>query len=46
MIRFYAPDIESTATLPETESGHAVRVLRKQPGDTIEVVDGRGTLFG
>ncbi len=46
MIRFYAPDIESTATLPETESGHAVRVLRKQPGDTIEVVDGRGNLFG
>ena len=45
MIRFYAPDIETTATLPETESGHAVRVLRKREGDEIEVVDGKGTLY-
>lgn len=45
MIRFYAPDIETDATLPETESGHIVRVLRKQPGDSLEVVDGKGKLF-
>lgn len=46
MIRFYAPDIESTGELPETESGHCCKVLRMRAGDTIEVVDGRGTLFG
>lgn len=45
MIRFYAPDIEQTPVLPEVESGHCVRVLRKRPGDEIEVVDGRGGLF-
>lgn len=44
MIRFYAPDLENTPLLPPEESGHAVRVLRKRPGDTIEVVDGRGNL--
>lgn len=44
MIRFYAPDITDTLTLPETESGHAVRVLRHRPGDEIEVVDGKGGL--
>lgn len=45
MIRFYAPDIASTATLPESESGHCVRVLRRKPGDAVEVVDGRGALY-
>lgn len=45
MIRFYAPDIDTTPTLPESESGHAVRVLRKQAGDAIEAVDGRGVLY-
>ena len=45
MIRFYAPDIERIPVLPEVESGHCVRVLRKRPGDIIEVVDGRGGLF-
>lgn len=45
MIRFYAPDIESTGMLPESESGHCVRVLRKKIGDSIEVVDGAGNLF-
>ncbi len=46
VIRFYAPDIATDAVLPETESGHAARVLRKQAGDTVEVVDGKGGLFG
>ncbi len=45
MIRFYAPDIETTAKLPADESAHAVRELRRRPGDEVEVVDGRGTLY-
>ena len=45
MIRFYAPDIASTLTLPESDSGHCVRVLRMHPGDNIEVVDGAGMLY-
>lgn len=31
--------------MPELESGHCVRVLRHQPGDLFEVVDGKGGLF-
>ncbi len=45
MIQFYAPDIETTLTLPESDSGHCVRVLRARQGDCIEVVDGRGNVF-
>lgn len=45
MIRFYCPDIESNPVMPEIESGHCVRVLRHQPGDRFEVVDGKGGLF-
>ena len=45
MIRFYAPDIETTLQLPESDSGHCIRVLRMGAGDTIEAVDGRGHLF-
>ena len=43
MHRFYAPDIETSLTLPEIESQHAVRVLRLAEGDMIEDVDGKGT---
>lgn len=42
MTQFYAPDIAQTLTLPEVESGHAVRVLRMKEGDELEVVDGCG----
>lgn len=42
MIIFYAPDIESTLTLPESDSQHAVRVLRMQPGAPLTVIDGKG----
>lgn len=42
MIRFYSPDIVSTNTLSETESGHCCRVLRMKEGDHIYVVDGKG----
>ena len=45
MIQFYAPDIESTRRLPESDSAHAVRVLRMKPGDGLTVIDGRGTRF-
>lgn len=45
MHRFFAPDIETTLTLPEEESQHAVRVLRLKEGDEVEVVDGKGILF-
>lgn len=45
MIQFYAPDIESTLQLPESDSQHAVRVLRLQPGSRIEVIDGKGHRF-
>ena len=41
---FYAPDIETTAVLPEEESHHAVRVLRLEVGATIQIVDGKLTL--
>lgn len=44
MIRFYAPDILTSGSLPESDSAHCVRVLRMQPGDEIEVVDGRGSV--
>lgn len=42
MIQFYAPDIEQTLTLPESDSQHCVRVLRMSDGDILEVVDGKG----
>jgi 16S rRNA (uracil1498-N3)-methyltransferase len=45
MIRFYCPDIEQNPVMPETDSGHCVRVLRHQVGDLLEVVDGKGGLF-
>lgn len=45
MIIFYAPDIEATLTLPESDSRHAVRVLRMEAGEEITVIDGRGNSF-
>lgn len=45
MIRFYSPEIEDTLTLPEGESSHCCRVLRKQIDDEIEVVDGKGHIY-
>lgn len=41
---FYAPNAcPPLVTLDETESGHAVRVLRLKPGDRVWVVDGVGS---
>ena len=42
MIQFFAPDITTNPVLPESDSQHCVRVLRKTIGDTIEVIDGQG----
>ena len=40
MIQFFAPDIEETGILPESDSAHCVRVLRMKEGDTLNVIDG------
>lgn len=45
MIQFYAPDIADTPTLPESDSQHAVRVLRLREGDELTVVDGKGRRY-
>ena len=45
MIRFYAPDIKESLTLPESDSGHCCRVLRMKNGDEVEIIDGRGNSF-
>ena len=42
---FYAPYIETTPVLPEEESGHAIRVLRLNEGDEIQITDGKGFLY-
>lgn len=45
--RFFAPDAGSSATylLPPEESRHAVKVLRLQPGDLLELVNGKGSVY-
>lgn len=45
MIEYYAPDIENDPILPQEESAHCIRVLRKKAGDRIFVTDGKGHLF-
>lgn len=45
MIQFFAPEIETTHSLPPEESSHCVRVLRRQPGDIVQAVDGKGNIF-
>jgi 16S rRNA (uracil1498-N3)-methyltransferase len=42
---FYAPDILTNLTLPEPESQHCIRVLRRQEGDSIHITDGKGCFF-
>lgn len=43
---FYTPDIQGdNYVLPETESKHAVRVLRVTSGQNVLLVDGKGTLY-
>lgn len=45
MIQYYAPDIDSTLTLPEEEARHAIKVLRHGTGDLLQAVDGRGNIY-
>ena len=43
--RFYAPGLEdgdTTVSLTESESQHALRVLRLEPGDRLRLLNGRG----
>ncbi|MCL3780498.1 16S rRNA (uracil(1498)-N(3))-methyltransferase [Prolixibacteraceae bacterium JC049] len=43
---FYTPDISGDSyTLSETESKHAVKVLRLQQGAQIQLMDGKGHFF-
>ncbi len=43
---FFTPDITgSTYTLNETESKHAVRVLRLKEGTIIQLIDGKGNYY-
>ena len=45
---FFTPDIvpnASTYVLSEEESKHCTRVLRLSPGDTVQLIDGRGGLY-
>jgi 16S rRNA (uracil1498-N3)-methyltransferase len=45
MCLFYAPDILIHPELPEEESQHCIRVLRKQAGDVIDITDGKGCFY-
>ncbi|MDR0547109.1 MAG: 16S rRNA (uracil(1498)-N(3))-methyltransferase, partial [Dysgonamonadaceae bacterium] len=45
MMLFYAPDALIDGLLPESESQHCIRVLRKQTGDTIDITDGKGFFY-
>lgn len=42
---FYCPNIEKDRFLNEEESHHCVKVLRGQLGDSIQVMDGKGSIF-
>ena len=42
---FYTPDIATSPFLPEEESQHAVKVLRLQTGDHVELIDGKGGYY-
>ena len=43
---FYASEVlDGMLRLDAEEAGHCLRVLRHRPGDPIEVIDGRGTLY-
>ena len=40
---FYDPQM--SGSLPEEEAKHVVRVLRMKEGDTINILDGKGTFY-
>lgn len=45
MALFFAPQIAEAPFLNEEETLHCVKVLRLSQGDTIQVIDGIGTLY-
>lgn len=45
MIQFYAPEISLNPILPESDSQHCIKVLRKGAGDIVTVIDGRGKRY-
>ena len=45
MALFYVPNLASDHVLPGEESQHAVKVLRLQAGDVLELVDGVGGYY-
>ena len=42
---FYVPDADKMTELPHDEAQHAIRVLRLKEGDTIYLMDGKGTFY-
>lgn len=42
---YYHPDPESNSFLSNEESSHAIKVLRKQKGDDIHIMDGKGNSY-
>lgn len=45
MSLFYVPDIAGSWELSQEEAAHAIRVLRLQAGDKLEITDGAGSLY-
>ncbi len=42
---FYVPEAATAQELPPEEAAHAVRVLRLTAGDTVYLMDGKGSFF-
>lgn len=42
---FYVPCAETLTELPQEEAQHAIKVLRLREGDTIFLMDGKGTFY-
>ncbi|MFT6035330.1 MAG: 16S rRNA (uracil1498-N3)-methyltransferase [Marivirga sp.] len=42
---FYQPALPETTYLDHEESKHCIKVLRKQVGDTIQIINGKGNLY-
>lgn len=45
MSLFYVPDIAGSWELTQEEAAHAIRVLRLQVGDKLDITDGAGSLY-
>lgn len=45
MYLFYQPELPDATYLDKDESRHCIKVLRKQAGDEIVIIDGKGQFF-